>query len=154
MKNVAKFLRQCTYSIAGVALLTLSGCAVVSLPQDWLGGSQQQPIGTAPAEVETWTGTYETTLPCPDCAGVRVRLTLYKDGTYALSTKKMGSSTPAIQRRGGFTFNMDETRITLDASGQGRSFDILPPNKLRMLGRNGQQVRGVNASRFILVKYR
>lgn len=151
MKNPAKFLRQCAYSAS--VLLILSGCTVVSLPQDWAGGSSQQPIAPA-QEVETWTGTYETTLPCADCAGVQVRLTLYKDGTYALSTKKLGSSKPAIQRRGGFTFNMDETRITLDASGQGRSFDILPPNKLRMLGRNGQQVRGANASRYILTKYR
>lgn len=151
MKKLPKFVPQCAYSV--VFLLALSGCTVVSLPQDWAGDSQQSSIGVAP-EVETWTGTYETTLPCPDCVGVRVRLSLYKDGTYALGTKKMGSSTPAIERRGSFTFNMDETRITLDASGQGRSFDILPPNKLRMLGRDGQPVTGVNASRYILVKYR
>lgn len=152
MKKQTQFLRRCAYSAA--ALLALSGCTVVSLPQDWMGGQQPTTATGLIEEVETWTGTYETTLPCPDCAGVRVRLALYKDGTYALSTKKMGSSIPAIERRGGFTFNMDETRITLDSSGQGRSFDILPPNKLRMLSPDGRQVTGVNASRFILVKHR
>ena len=57
-----------------------------------------------------------------------------------------------MTRRGGFTFNSDETRIMLDANGQGRSFDILPPDRLRLLGRDGQPVTGQDAHRFILKK--
>ena len=102
--------------------------------------------------MDGWTGTYRTVLPCNHCAGVQLNLTLYRDATYDLLTQELGTSNPPITRRGGFTFNNDETRIMLDANGQGRSFDILPPNRLRMLGKDGKPVTGPEAYRFILKK--
>ena len=66
--------------------------------------------------------------------------------------QELGTERPAITRKGGFIFNADETRITLDANGQGRSFDILPPDRLRMLGKDGKPVASAEAYRFILKK--
>ena len=93
-----------------------------------------------------------TALPCAYCAGIQLDLTLYRDATYELLTQELGTGKPVMTRRGGFTFNSDETRIMLDANGQGRSFDILPPDRLRLLGRDGQPVTGQDAHRFILKK--
>ena len=136
-----------------VALMALSGCTAISTYSPPV--ISRPPSGTTPATggaVDGWTGTYRTVLPCNHCAGVQLNLTLYRDATYDLLTQELGTSNPPITRRGGFTFNNDETRIMLDANGQGRSFDILPPNRLRMLGRDGKPVTGPEAYRFILQK--
>ena len=136
-----------------VALMALSGCTAISTYSPPV--ISRPPSGTTPATggaVDGWTGTYRTVLPCNHCAGVQLNLTLYRDATYDLLTQELGTSNPPITRRGGFTFNNDETRIMLDANGQGRSFDILPPNRLRMLGKDGKPVTGPEAYRFILKK--
>ena len=57
-----------------------------------------------------------------------------------------------MERGGSFTFNANETRITLDSNGQNRSFDILANGRLRMLGKDGKVVTGADAGRFILRK--
>ena len=134
-------------------LMALSGCTAV--PTFAPRVISRPPSATQPASggtVAGWTGTYRTVLPCPHCAGVQLDLTLYRDATYDLLTQELGTNRPPITRRGGFTFNNDETRIVLDANGQGRSFDILPPNRLRMLGKDGSPVTGPDAYRFILKK--
>ena len=138
--------------------MALAGCTVVvststptTLPSRTVPPPRRDPA-TAPSAAAGWTGTYRTVLPCNHCAGVQLNLTLYRDATYDLLTQELGTSNPPITRRGGFTFNNDETRIMLDANGQGRSFDILPPNRLRMLGKDGKPVTGPEAYRFILKK--
>ena len=140
---------------AGVLLLALvlTGCAALDGMQ--FGGKASRAPSRRPAAetaVAGWTGNYVGSLPCLDCEALKVELGLYKDGTYKLVTQEMGSGKPAIVRRGGFTFNADETRITLDSKGQNRSFDILANGRLRMLGKDGKVVTGANAGRFILRK--
>lgn len=137
-------------------LLSVSGCATVDSALGAVGLQRIPPARPAPAiktetAVASWTGTYRGTLPCPDCEGVRIALTLYKDATYELQTEQMGAD-KRHSRKGSFTFNADETRVTMDANGQNRSFDILPPNALRMLGKDGKPVSGPDAERFILRK--
>ena len=134
-------------------LMALSGCTAITTYSPPV--ISRSPSATQPASggtVASWTGTYRTVLPCAHCAGVQLDLTLYRDATYDLLTQELGTNRPPMKRRGGFTFNNDETRIVLDANGQGRSFDILPPNRLRMLGNDGSPVTGPEAYRFILRK--
>ena len=132
-------------------LVALSGCTVITTQTPPVISRPSPPASTTPP-IAGWTGTYRTVLPCAYCAGIRLDLTLYRDATYELLTQELGTGRPAMARRGGFTFNSDETQIMLDASGQGRSFDILPPDRLRLLGRDGQPVTGQDAYRFILKK--
>lgn len=139
--------------LCAVALMALSGCtAVTTYSPPVISRPQQTTPPASSAPVASWTGTYRTVLPCAHCAGIRLDLTLYRDATYDLLTHELGTDRSPITRRGGFTFNNDETRIVLDANGQNRSFDILPPNRLRMLGKDGQPVTGQDAHRFILKK--
>ena len=39
-----------------------------------------------------WPGSYEGTLPCADCPGIRTRLTLMKDGRYERATSTWTAS--------------------------------------------------------------
>ena len=140
-------------AFCAAVLMALTGCTAVSTYSPPVISRQQPtPPLAAPADIASWTGTYHTVLPCNHCAGIRLDLTLYRDATYDLLTQELGTNRPPITRRGGFTFNHNETRIMLDANGQNRSFDILPPNRLRMLGKDGQPVSGPDAYRFILKK--
>lgn len=132
-------------------LMALSGCTVITTHTPLVIPRPSPPASTIPP-IASWTGTYRTVLPCAYCAGIKLDLTLYRDATYELLTQELGTGRPAMTRRGGFTFNSDETRIMLDANGQGRSFDILPPDRLRLLARDGQPVTGQDAYRFILKK--
>ena len=139
-------------SAFALSLITaLSGCTVISTHAPSVIPRPQHPAPVI-APLAGWTGTYRTILPYAYCADIQLNLTLYRDATYELLTQELGTGKPVMTRRGGFTFNSDETRIMLDANGQGRSFDILPPDRLRLLGRDGQPVTGQDAHRFILKK--
>ena len=152
MHVLLSFSRTRMGSAFALSLITaLSGCTVISTHAPSVIPRPQHPAPVI-APLAGWTGTYRTVLPCAYCAGIQLDLTLYRDATYELLTQELGTGKPAMTRRGGFTFHSDETRIMLDANGQGRSFDILPPDRLRMLGRDGQPVTGQDAHRYILKK--
>ena len=152
MHVLLSFSRTRMGSAFALSLITaLSGCTMISTHAPSVIPRPQHPAPVI-APLAGWTGTYRTVLPCAYCAGIQLDLTLYRDATYELLTQELGTGKPAMTRRGGFTFNSDETRIMLDANGQGRSFDILPPDRLRMLGRDGQPVTGQDAHRYILKK--
>ena len=152
MHVLLSFSRTRMGSAFALSLITaLSGCTVISTHAPSVIPRPQHPAPVI-APLAGWTGTYRTVLPCAYCAGIQLDLTLYRDATYELLTQELGTGKPAMTRRGGFTFNSDETRIMLDANGQGRSFDILPPDRLRMLGRDGRPVTGQDAHRYILKK--
>ncbi|MEE1653087.1 copper resistance protein NlpE [Brachymonas sp. G13] len=150
------------WQLAGLAAvsLTLAGCSGMQGMTDSVLGSiglmrvpqaERAPAGPA---VATWPGTYRGNLPCPACAdpaqNMTLALTLFSDSTYELRTK--AGPDREHELRGQFTFNADETRITLDPQGQRRSFDIISNTMLRMLDKDGQVVTGPDAHRFLLSK--
>ncbi len=146
------------------AALLLSGCSTTAV-DSVLGSIGLQRIEsqsprtakstpratTAPALATTWEGLYRGVLPCPDCDGLEIFLSLNNNGSYHLDIQQLDGS-GKVSRKGVFTFNADETRIMLDSNGQGRVFEVLSGNRLRMLGTDGKAVTGANASRFILKK--
>ena len=147
---------------AGVLAGLLSGCSTVDSALGAVGLQRIPSTGPAPvikvdpvppasSAAASWTGTYRGVLPCPDCDGVRISLSLFKDATYELQTELIGSD-KRHARSGSFTFNADETRITLDPQGQRRSFDIISNTMLRMLDKDGQVITGPEAHRFLLRK--
>lgn len=113
---------------------------------------QTAPVATPAAPATTWVGSYAGSLPCPaaNCEALEIRLSLHRDATFRLETKQVGAATQQFTRQGAFMFNADETRITLDANGQGRVFELLNNGRLRMMGPDGKPVTGSNAARFIL----
>ena len=152
--------------VALVAAWLLTGCSTTAV--DSVLGSiglqriESQPpraakatprATTAPVPVlaTTWEGLYRGVLPCPDCDGLEIFLSLNNNGSYHLDIQQLDGS-GKVSRKGVFTFNADETRIVLDSNGQGRVFEVLSGNRLRMLGSDGKAVTGANASRFILKK--
>ncbi len=157
-------LHRHTHAMVALIAVTaaLSGCSTMD---GMLGavGLQRVPAAQQPAppvkqgpragtESASWVGGYRGELPCNDCAGVEINLSLFRDSTYKLETRQLGNQQQQFSRQGSFNFNADETRIVLDANGRGRVFQILPGGRLRMMGPDGNPVTGPDAGRYILRK--
>lgn len=113
--------------------LVLAACAVQTtqqLPQDWIG-------------------TWRTTLPCADCAGIETALTLKSDRSYELSNTYIDHP-PAFVTTGKFDWNKENNSILLrDADGQRYQLEA---GKLYLLGRDGKRVTGALAQHYILTR--
>ena len=71
-----------------------------------------------------WAGTYEGITPCAVCPGIKLRLTLQKDGRYELSTQYLERQAAPQTARGQFSWNAAGSTITLDAAGRGQQFQV------------------------------
>jgi hypothetical protein len=83
-----------------------------------------------------WAGTYEGVTPCADCPGIRMQLTLQRDGRFKLSTQYLGRQATPKTVRGRFTWNAAGNTVTLDDAGQGRQFRV-GEGRLLQLDRDG-----------------
>lgn len=65
-----------------------------------------------------WAGTYSGILPCADCVGIAMRLTLDADGNYQLSTQHQARQAEPTTSAGRFTWTYDGNHIQLDAAAE------------------------------------
>jgi len=162
MRFVSPPLRDLLRLALSLALLAgLAGCTVVSLEspnwppaQPGAGATPavRAPLPPAPrATTEPWVGHYEGTLPCANCTGVRVLLTLNQDSSYVLSLSYLGSNALPHIMRGQFTWNADETRIELDDKGERRRYAV-GNREVRLLNRDGSDMLGVLGTPQVLKK--
>jgi len=71
-----------------------------------------------------WAGTYVGVLPCADCRGTKLRLTLNSDGSYRLVTQVQGSQNAEKSVSGVFTWQPSGNAITLDERGSRQQFSV------------------------------
>jgi uncharacterized lipoprotein NlpE involved in copper resistance len=83
-----------------------------------------------------WAGVYEGITPCADCPGIKLRLTLQKDGRFELNTQYLERQVSPQTARGEFRWNAAGNTITLDASGAGQQFRV-GEDRLLQLNRDG-----------------
>jgi uncharacterized lipoprotein NlpE involved in copper resistance len=83
-----------------------------------------------------WAGVYEGITPCADCPGIKMRLTLQKDGHYELSTQYLERQVAPQTAGGRFSWNAAGNTITLDAAGWGQQFRV-GEGRLLQLNRDG-----------------
>jgi len=63
---------------------------------------------------DLWTGTYRGTLPCAGCEGIQTELTLNKNKTYDLITRRLGKGDLGVKAlSGSFSWNKEGSIITL-----------------------------------------
>ncbi len=108
----------CAGLVAG--LLGMAGCTPRS---DGAVSVKADPAHSSRNAVD-WAGTYEGVTPCSDCPGVRMRLTLQRDGRFELSTQYLDRQAVPQTARGSFAWNAGGNTITLDAVGAGRQFRV------------------------------
>ena len=83
-----------------------------------------------------WAGVYAGVVPCADCPGIKLRLTLQPDNRYELSTQYLDRQAAAQTVRGRFTWDAGGSTVTLDAAGGGQQFRV-GEGRLLQLNRDG-----------------
>ena len=61
-----------------------------------------------------WNGVYQGTLPCADCEGIRVRLTLIDTGEFDRTLTYLGKEAAGRSDSGTFQWNEAGSKITLN----------------------------------------
>jgi uncharacterized lipoprotein NlpE involved in copper resistance len=110
-----------------------------------LGGCMPRSEGTASAVPDAahnsrnsldWAGVYEGITPCADCPGIKMRLTLQRDGRFELTTQYLERQVAPQSARGQFRWNAAGDTITLDAAGWDQQFRV-GEGRLLQLNRDG-----------------
>jgi uncharacterized lipoprotein NlpE involved in copper resistance len=135
--------------LAIVAIMTIVSC----------GGGQkraEQQNAEAPdmhtSEISLdWTGTYEGTIPCADCPGIKTVLTLNEDRTFTLTSTYIDRENGTFQNSGNFRF-IDGRIIELDLGTEGKQYFWVIEGALQMLDREQRVIDGPNAHYYILTK--
>ena len=116
-----------------VCVLGLAGC----MPRG--DGSAAPPVpdpAHSSRNALDWAGTYEGVTPCADCPGIRMRLTLQRDGRFELTTQYLDRQVARQTVRGAFTWNAEGSTVTLEGDGTGRQFRV-GEGRLLLLDRDG-----------------
>ena len=105
------------------AAFLLAACAappaVTTMPQ--------ADIAQADMAAPAWAGTYAGTLPCADCEGIQIRLTLQPDLHYTLSQTYLrtdGNRSASVN--GQFYWTDEGQTVQLDNYADARQFQIGP----------------------------
>lgn len=87
-----------------------------------------------------WAGTYEGTLPCADCSGIHVILTLNTDGTFEKSEEYLEKGKP-FKETGTFTWTADGGSIILKEK-DGESKYKVGEGMMMKLDLEGKEIKG------------
>lgn len=99
-----------------------------------------------------WAGTYEGTLPCADCEGIKTELTLANDGNYVLKTQYLGKGDGEVYEiKGTFAWNDAGNTITLCANDIPNQY-FVGENVLYHLDIDGNRIEGDLADNYKLMK--
>ncbi|CAM3460698.1 copper resistance protein NlpE [Elizabethkingia occulta] len=97
-----------------------------------------------------WAGTYEGTLPCADCPGIKTTITLKDDNTYTMTEEYVDKKTKA-EDKGKFEWDKRGGKISL-VSKDGKRQYIVGENQLIHLDMDGKEITGPNKDLYILKK--
>jgi len=113
--------------------------------------SYQDAIHTTRNSVD-WDGTYKGTIPCADCEGIEVNITLNTDETYKISYLYKGKSDSLFSASGKFTWDDKGSIITLDCTNFAPYY-LVGENKLTQLDMNKEIIESAQfASMYNLLK--
>jgi len=98
-----------------------------------------------------WPGDYSGTLPCGDCKGIKMDITINKDKTYSLSVQALGKEDKPRIFKGTFYWDTAKNVITLDAEGDHLKFRV-QEGCLTKLDKFGDPEQGGPVSAYTLSK--
>src|SRR5689334_14744175 len=102
-----------------------------------------------------WVGTYRGVLPCASCEGIETELTLNKNKTYDLITRRKGKGDMGIKAQTG-TVTWSKTGNTITLGGINKEVQpsqyVIAENSLTQLDLTGKPIEGELAEKYILKK--
>lgn len=141
----AKFL------LMGTLVVALAGCKGSATKN-----STQAKTTEAATEVATkandFYGTYEGTLPCADCEGIKTTLTVNADSTYYLKSEYLGVKDGIFETNGVYNLlNNDLLELITPSSGEKTYYKILE-NSVMLSDEKGTINEGELAEYYVLKK--
>ena len=97
-----------------------------------------------------WDGVYTGVIPCADCPGIEVQLTLNTDATYTIQYSYMERE-HSFTYSGTFKWNETGNKITLDTQEMPSDY-IVGENTLTQLDMDGNIITGELADKYVLTK--
>ncbi|MDR1932974.1 MAG: copper resistance protein NlpE N-terminal domain-containing protein, partial [Spirochaetales bacterium] len=97
-------------------------------------------------------GLYTGVLPCADCEGIEMAVTLMADGAYTIIWNYLKGSDPwQVEESGVFSIDLEANRVTLEDT-EGPLVYALSKNKLIQLDMDAEFILGELAENYILTK--
>lgn len=99
-----------------------------------------------------WQGTYQGTIPCADCEGIKTSITLFESGKYTRTVMYLGKQDRGITDNGDFTWKDTGAIVTLAANDGSEQMYQVGENVLFHLDRQGHKIEGDLAKNYRLFK--
>ncbi|MEX0996035.1 MAG: copper resistance protein NlpE [Flavobacteriaceae bacterium] len=100
-----------------------------------------------------WQGTYSGILPCADCEGIEIEVTLNEDNTFAVKRLYLGKDDKYVEEAGTFEWTEDGNNIVLDEKVKGSpTLFKVGENYLMHLNQEGKIIEGELADKYMLQK--
>lgn len=98
------------------------------------------------------TGTYSGVIPCADCEGIKISLSLKDDNTFMMNSEYLGKEATDLQVVGSYQYDEPSNIITLENTSNGPTKFLLEDGKVSMLDQNSNKIEGDLADKYILTK--
>lgn len=100
-----------------------------------------------------WVGVYEGVLPCADCEGINMRISISDNMQYAIKSSYIGKQkSETFEKIGNFKWQADGFRIILEGLQNQPSQFWVAEGKLIQLDIGGNRITGANAEKYVLKK--
>lgn len=107
-------------------------------------------LGDTSENALDWNGTYEGTIPCADCPGIKISLTLNTDKTFTITEEYIDRKSKN-EDKGSFTWDKTGSIITLKGKNAATQYKV-GENVLIQLDTEGKEIDGPNKDLYILKK--
>ena len=101
-----------------------------------------------------WDGVYSGIIPCADCEGIEIEITLTQDMEYEMITRYIGQSDESITEKGQFQWQGNNIELLgkTKHSQSETKFIKVEENQLRMLDTEGKIIEGNLSEQYVLKK--
>lgn len=86
-----------------------------------------------------WNGTYKGIIPCADCEGIAMEITLNKDLTFTSKSVYLGKEKNEFNENGTFSWNKEGSGITTISQNKTTAMYKVGENKLILLNSEGKE---------------
>lgn len=131
-----------------------SGTDSAATVQPTIADSTAHPTTSAQGDTSEnaldWNGTYEATVPCADCPGIKTSLTLNNDKTFSITEEYLERKSKN-EDKGTFTWDATGSVITLKGKTANYKYKV-GENMLIQLDMEGKEIDGPNKDLYVFKK--
>ena len=146
------FLASCTKKEATetTAAATDSATAVQPSATDSITKATPTAAGDTSENALDWAGTYEATVPCADCPGIKTSLTLNNDKTFSITEEYIDRKSKN-EDKGSFTWDTTGSIIALKGKTANYKYKV-GEGMLIQLDMDGKEIDGPNKDLYVFKK--